>query len=519
MAIPKENRQQMINMMYLVLTAMLALNVSAEILNAYKTVNKSLENSKTTADTNLKTTYNAFAAKKAKEPTNVAVTTNEDKTKQAQGITDALLASISKLKKEVISRAGGPDQDDPNGIMLRKDDMEVSTGYLVEGTSGKNGEGYKLKQEVDETLKKLYALIEPADLTTVQERMSLNTTPNDKNGDWVREEFYQMPAIASYAMLTKLENDVKNTQGTLASYFFSKIGASQELTQDQIVFDKFSAQITAPSTYILKGETFEANVSLAATSSKSAGTVSVNVNGQNIPVDQATGIAKYKAAPGVGEYSLKGTVSVKNDRTGKVTSYPIPEMKYTVAAPFATVSPTKMNVFYIGVDNPVEISAAGASANDLKVSMSAGTISGSGGKYSVRVTQQGTTNVNVTAKGKAFPPFPFRVKMIPNPIAKVSGMPGGRINAAVWKAQKGVLADLENFDFDAKFEVLSYNMFYQPKLQDPGIASATGPYFSPAMQAFIAKAKPGDLFYIEEIKVKGPDGMSRKIPGIAFKID
>ena len=311
MAIPKENRQQMINMMYLVLTAMLALNVSAEILNAFKTVNKSLENSKTTADTNLKTTYNAFAAKKAKEPTNVAVTTNEDKTKQAQGITDALLASISKLKKEVISRAGGPDQDDPNGIMLRKDDMEVSTGYLVEGTSGKNGEGYKLKQEVDETLKKLYALIEPADLTTVQERMSLNTTPNDKNGDWVREEFYQMPAIASYAMLTKLENDVKNTQGTLASYFFSKIGASQELTQDQIVFDKFSAQITAPSTYILKGETFEANVSLAATSSKSAGTVSVNVNGQNIPVDQATGIAKYKAAPGVGEYSLKGTVSVK----------------------------------------------------------------------------------------------------------------------------------------------------------------------------------------------------------------
>jgi len=402
---------------------------------------------------------------------------------------------------------------------MRKDDMEVSTGFLVEGTNGKNGEGYKLKQEIDEVIKKLEALIEPADLETVKQRMSLTTAPNDKNGDWVREEFYQMPAIASYAMLTKLENDVKNTQGTLASYFFSKIGASQELTQDQIVFDKFSAQITAPSTYILKGETFEANVSFAATSSKSAGTVSVNVNGQSIPVDQATGIAKFKSSPGVGEYTLKGSVSVKNDRTGKVSSYPIPEMKYTVAAPFATVSPTKMNVFYIGVDNPVEISAAGASANDLKVSMTSGTISGTGGKYTVRVTQQGPTQVNVTAKGKAFPPFPFRVKMIPNPVAKVSGMPGGRINAAVWKAQRGVIADLENFDFDAKFEVLSFNMFYQPKLQDPGIASATGPLFSPAMQTFIAKAKPGDIFYIEEIKVKGPDGMSRKIPGIAFKID
>ena len=92
MAIPKENRQQMINMMYLVLTAMLALNVSAEILNAFKTINKSLENSKVTADTNLKTTYNAFAAKKAKEPSNTAVTANEDKTRQSQSITDKLLA-------------------------------------------------------------------------------------------------------------------------------------------------------------------------------------------------------------------------------------------------------------------------------------------------------------------------------------------------------------------------------------------------------------------------------------------
>ena len=62
-------------------------------------------------------------------------------------------------------------------------------------------------------------------------------------------------------------------------------------------------------------------------------------------------------------------------------------------------------------------------------------------------------------------------------------------------------------------------MFYQPKLQDPGIASATGPYFSAAQKVFISKAKPGDIFYIEEIKVKGPDGLSRKIPGVAFKID
>jgi hypothetical protein len=88
-----------------------------------------------------------------------------------------------------------------------------------------------------------------------------------------------------------------------------------------------------------------------------------------------------------------------------------------------------------------------------------------------------------------------------------------------FKVQQGVQALLKDFLFEVGFQVLSFNMFYQPKLQDPGIAAASGAYFSPAQKGFMAKAKPGDIFYIEDIKVKGPDGLSRKIPGIAFKID
>lgn len=327
-----------------------------------------------------------------------------------------------------------------------------------------------------------------------------------------------MPAIASYTMLTKELSDIKASEGTLVQYFFSKIGSSEELKPEEIVFDAFSAQVTSPSAYILQGETFEANVFLAATSSKNDN-ISVSVNGQGLKPDN-NGIAHYKASPGVGEYELKGNISLKNPKTNEVKSYPLPPFKYTVAAPFATVSPTKMNVFYIGVDNPVQISAAGVANSKLQVSIDQGTISGSAGKYTVRVTQQSNANnVKVSANGKSYGNFPFRVKMIPNPQAECANMPGGRVNAGVWKAQQGVIAKLDNFDFDAKFEVLSFNMFYQPKLQDPGIASATGPYFSAAQKSFIAKAKPGDIFYIEEIKVRGPDGLTRKIPGIAFKID
>ncbi len=397
--------------------------------------------------------------------------------------------------------------------MKRQDDLDASTRYFIED----NKKGYELKKKIDEFQSAYAALIDTADIEVVTNKLPLSTKPQKAGGDWARDNFFQMPPIASLTMLTKVLSDVKSTEGLLVGYFFSKIGSSEELKPDEIVFNAFSAQITSPSAYILQGETFEANVFLAATSSKNDN-VSVSVNGQGLRPDDK-GIAHYKSSPGVGEYELKGSISLKNPKTNAVTNYPLPPFKYTVAAPFATVSPTKMNVFYIGVDNPVQISAAGVSASKLNVTMDNGSISGSGGNYTVRVTTQGKTNVNVSANGKSYGAFPFRIKLIPNPIAKVSGMPGGRINAAVWKAQKGVIADLENFDFDAKFEVLSFNMFYQPKLQDPGIASATGPYFSAAMQAFVSKAKPGDIFYIEEIKVKGPDGLSRKIPGIAFKID
>ncbi len=518
MAIPKENRQQMINMMYLVLTALLALNVSAEIINAFKTINKSLENSKKSADVNLQSTFNAFDAKKAKEPGNASIGKYLDLANQSKSTFEGLLGYISKLKGEVVQQAGGADPEDPNGILMRKDDMDVSTRYLVEGENGKgNGEGYNLKKQIDQTLASVMNLVDATDKDQVKSLISLTTNPAKAGGDWVKEQFYQMPAIASYAMLTKLENDVKNTQGTLTGYFFSKIGRAQELTNDQIVFDKFSASLSSPSSYILQGETFQADVSLAATSSKAAGTVTVNVNGQNVPVD-ANGVAHYKSTPGVGEHPITGSISVKNDRTGQVTSYKLPDYKLTVAAPFATVSPTKMNVFYIGVDNPVEVSAAGTAAKDLSVSMSNGTITGGGGKYTVRVSNPGEANVNVSGKGKPFGSFKFRVKPIPDPAPKLSARKSGPFPAGEFKAQQGPYAELENFDFDARFNITSFSLFYQPKGGDPAQMSTSGTVFSAPMKALIAKAKPGDIYYIEDIKAVGPDGRSRPLPALAFKI-
>ena len=518
MSIPKENRQQMINLMYLVLTALLALNVSSEILKAFQTINTSLENSNTIADNNIKTTFKGFAEKRAKEPTNEQVQKFEALANQAMTMSTTLLSEISNVKQGLIKEAGGPGEE--GAILERMDDIDVSTRYLVEGekqTTNKGGKGYELEAKINSTLASFMSMVDTSFKAKIASQITLNTTSTTKGKDWVNEQFYQMPAIASYTMLTKLENDVKSAENTMIRYFFSRIGSADELKEDQIVLDQFSAQVASPSAYVLSGETFEANVFLAASSSESS--VSVSVNGSSLPVKDGVGTYKVSAG-GVGEHPLSGVVSVKNNRTGKVTQYKTPEFKYTVAAPFATVSATATNVFYIGVDNPVEVSAAGMRLQDVSASMTAGSLVSKGpGQYIARVTTQGKTNVNVTAKGKSFGSKEFRCKMIPDPIAAVGNQSGGRVNAGWWKAQKGVQAMLKDFLFEVGFQVLSFNMFYQPKLQDPGIAAASGAYFSASQAAFNAKAKPGDIFYIEDIKVKGPDGLTRKIPGIAFKID
>jgi len=541
MAIPKESRQQMINMMYIVLTALLALNVSAELLNAFSLINRSLLKSGESLDARNKQIYDSFAAKKAKEPGNEKVRIWEEKALKVKQISEGLQTYIDQITEELIRQGGGPAEE-YNGDMKQRGDVDLSTRYLVEGTQKgnvKGGEGYKLQTKIEEGLTQILALVEKEDVPLITSKWPFNyelvdgkvilkpsqgpTKANEKNpianpaNDWVRESFAQIPAIASQTMLTKINSDIKSVETDVSSYMFGKVGQSTELKETEIVFDKFAAKIVAPTSYVMLGETFEAEIFLAAFNSNTKN-VTMTVNGAGLPVN-SDGVGTFKrAATSVGEFPVTGVINVRNDRTNQVKPYKLPDFKYTVAAPFATVSPTKMNVFYIGVDNPIEVSAAGVRAQDLNVSVSGGSISGSGGSYTVRVSTAGEANVTVSARGKALTAKKFRVKMIPDPVAKVGGKNGGRMNAAEMRAQNGLAAILENFDFDARFEVVSYQVTFVPKRQDPVSAACNGAYFNSQVQSFQKEMKPGDTVYFEDIRVKGPDGTTRRIPGIVFQL-
>ncbi|HUH74368.1 MAG TPA: gliding motility protein GldM [Chitinophagales bacterium] len=541
MAIPKENRQQMINMMYIVLTAMLALNVSAELLNAFSLINKSLVKSSETLDKRTAGIYSTFAEKRVKENANERLKLYESKALKVKTISEDVQQYIDQTINDLIEQGGGPAEEF-GGDMKKRDDVDLSTRLLVEGTEKGNvtgGRGYVLQKKLEDALSQLIGLADTADVEIITKNWPFNTEitngqvkilanqaptkANERNpianpaNDWVRESFAQIPAIASQTMLTKFKSDMKGIEADMSAYMLAKVGQAEQLKEDEIVFDKFQAKIVAPTSYVMLGETFEAEIFLAAFNSRT-NNVSISVNGGSLPVN-SDGVGTFKrAASSVGEFQLNGSISVKNERTGTSNSYKLPEYKYTVAAPFATVSPTKMNVFYIGVENPIEVSAAGVRAQDLGVTISGGSISGSGGNYVVNVSTAGKASVNVAAKGKTITSREFRVKMIPDPVASVGGKKGGRMNAAEMRVQNGLSAVLENFDFDARFEVLSYQVTFVPKRQDPVSAVCNGAYFNSQVQSFQKEMKPGDSVYFEEIRVKGPDGKTRPIPGIVFTL-
>jgi gliding motility-associated protein GldM len=182
------------------------------------------------------------------------------------------------------------------------------------------------------------------------------------------------------------------------------------------------------------------------------------------------------------------------------------------------VSPDKMNVFYIGVPNPVSISAPGIPKESLRVTMSGGQISGSNGKYTVSVSSAGDAKVNVSAeiggKVQLIGSSEFRVKRIPDPKAKFAGKTGGAMSSVIIKSQNAIFAILDGFDFDAKFTVTRFNLVIAKPRADVIILTGTGNTFSAAMKSAMAAITPGTRVIFDNIVSVGPDGTQRQLDGI-----
>ena len=292
-----------------------------------------------------------------------------------------------------------------------------------------------------------------AKIKALENNMALSVEENwqeaapDKTS-WADYRFRQMPLISVLPLLTKMQTDSKNAEAFAVGELASLVGGKE------IVFNKFFPVINAKKAYVIKGEKFEADISLGAYSSDiPPENIKLTVDGARKSVGK-DGVAKYSVTTNsTGKKTIKLTATVTNPLTGEVSTS-TQDFEYEVGVRSANVSADKMNVFYIGVENPISVTAAGISSNDLKVNCSGCNLKRAAqGKYIATVTKPGEVKVNVSGGGLPNTPYTFRVKRIPDPVARLGKKADGTMGNGEFRAQPGVIPWLDNFDFDAKCKI------------------------------------------------------------------
>ncbi|MCD4792005.1 MAG: gliding motility protein GldM [Bacteroidales bacterium] len=517
-------RQKMINMMYLVLTALLAMNVSAEILNAFVLVNDSLIKTEKGISSKNDVVYADFDGKfKANEK---KVGPWRDKAVDVGNYSKELTAYITTLQK-IILEASGEDYElflkNGTGVIEDKKDRESPLHAMLEDKSEGKIRALILKNKIDKYRADIEKVLKGVDGgETVVNSMNINLSTTDMEGQdggiksWEMANFDQLPLVAVITMLTKLKTDVLNTESEAISNLYSQVDAKS------YKFTDLNAIVTTDKGYILSGERYIAKIFVAASDTTQKPVIKLD-NGSIIDSFDNTGKGIYSVtAGGYGIHKLSGKIIVQKPGSAELDSFPF-STEYQVAAPSVSVSPTKMNVFYIGVDNPVEITAAGTPADKVSASIRNGSIRKIGGSnYIVRVRSAGKTRVNVSANGRSLGSKEFRVKTLPSPVTTI-GAPGssyykgGNCPQSTLLALSGINATMENFDFNLKFTVTKFTVTCNIGGFDES-ANSNSRRFTTQQKSIIRQAKRNSRVIIEGVKAKGPDGTVRKIGDLVLKL-
>lgn len=542
-------RQKMIGMMYLVLTALLAMNVSKQILKGYITVNESMEKSKKNLEENNKRVTESFEHTINGNP---GAKPYFDKAKEAQASIREVVKYIDGLRNVVIEETEKIGQGDTAQLRFlgKIDDYDMPTHVLIGADAAapenKPNSALELQSKLDGLVTKLNNMLDnmqkdkktkllDEDYQGLKKKLA-GVKPVDSGAEedgikltWPVENFYHLPMAAVVCNLNKMQADLHNVEAEILQVFS---GASGKMA---IKFDKLTAKVIAPSSYIQAGQPYKADIFLAASSSAmtsdmmevlvGADSASGGQGGTKLPIVDGQG--KYEVnTGGQGEQTYKGVIKFKKP-DGTFDFYPF-SATYMVAAPSVAVEPEKMNVIYIGVDNPIIVSAAGVSPTDLNVNISgcgATKSGGAGGKFVVRATSPGECSISVSAKTKdgvkpQGPPKKFRVKKIPDPQAKL----GGQLCQGIMNFTKnqlaaigGVGAEIPGFDFDVKFPVQSFLFSANVK----GILKefqCNGPGMSSEARSVLMSLNSGGKAFFENIKVKAPDGTIRTLATVSIKV-
>lgn len=544
MSLPKEPRQLMINLMYLVLTALLAMNVSKEVINAFSIVDNSIERSNTNIDSKNKATIenfdlakndNELEAKKRDKVARAMVIAEEARVKSK-----AMVDQLDAYKDYIITAAGGILPE--TGKIKREADLEAATAYMI--TAGK---GEEMKKSLETHKQAMAAFIDglPADMKmsrndkSFADKLPINFDIDNPDKSWSQNMFEMVPAVAAITIIDKYKNDVKNAESAvLDELWASAMGEKkqQKIVPDR-VFNKYGIIASLDNSYALPGQTINLTSMLGAYNADSKG-LKIWINGSQVNAKDGIAQTKIRASSKPGKHTVKiraqyldkGTNEDERDIWTNVPEY---SLNYFVGQPQASISLDKMKIFYKGLENPMTVSASGVQLRDIRVkpgpNIKIKEIGKGTGKYEVYPSKNsGKTYVQVFGKKsdgteQDFGKIEYRLGRVPSPLAEIGGQKGGTMSANAFKAQRAVFAKLRGFPYELKFTVTSFSFVYISKkdgLQRPITVNSqflNDPRGSKEVQAYMNRLAPGDRVFIEEIKAVGPDPSDvRKLGGLSF---
>lgn len=559
----------MIGMMYLVLTALLALNISKEILNGFVKVENGLRKTDQTIQGKSRETMLDFEAKYLQDQQKVKPYYDAAKAVDSQA--DDLYNHITQLKANIMAVASGEravveaggdlskyiamDQRTRKDTALsiqyleKKDEYQEITAYLVGSEPGSPKEGDFTARDLKQKLEAFREAMKGVSFTDFVGnefkvspglKASLEQTfvyPNEmEDGNevlWEAANFFDVPIAAVIPILSKLQIDVENAKSNMMTELIAGIeGKSYKFTN-------LMPLVVPESNYILRGDSFRADVLLAAFDATNSPDIFVDdraFDGQDStllaydgkdPLAIEGGLGKLRISTKgmqLGEKNYKGLIRFQGP-DGNVGDYPFFTPEFTVAEPALVVSPTKMNVFYRGVPNPVEISVPGVSSDKLDVRITGGhRIKPDGETFIVEPGAGGEAEIVVTAtlpdgSKKSLPGREFRVKRIPDPSPRFAGKtPADKtITKVLLENAPSVGALMENFDFDVEVRVKRFNVTVTKGGTFVEQSSNSNMVTSNMKELFRTVGR-GSVVYIEDIVVSMPDGTERALPTMKLKV-
>lgn len=506
-------RQKMINLMYLVFIAMLAFNVSVEVLDGFEMVDNSLRDSSGTMMERNRlimdelTTYHAQNPEKAGEWYRKGV--------QIRSMSDSLIAYIDALKVKMVREADGKKANIHH--IKNKDHLDAASIVML---SPLNGEGKKFRNSIDAYRDSVIQLVtDPARRTIIEKNLS--TKPQLTNKSWEASLFEQMPLAAAITMMTKIENDIRSSEGEALTNILHNVDIGD------FRVNRLNAYIIPESDIVMQGSSYNARIVLSAEDSTRQPHIVINGDHLNMAENGSFSVR----ADRTGTFPVEGYLEMTGS-DGKVTRRPF-ESNYTVIEPIATIAPTLMNLLYAGIDNEVSISVPGIAPDDVDATITHGTLTRRGNMWSVHPTAIGeNVTISVSARTAAgevrhVASKEFRVRALPDPTPYIehrdaNGNPmmfkgGGLQKAALMNAGE-IKAAIDDGILSIPFRVINFRTIFFDSMGNAIPEISDGNRFSERQKDQIRRLTRGSYFYISGVRAAGPDGTEREIAVMEVRV-